>query len=155
MKRNKILPWMAVLTWMTVIFLLSAETGQSSNSLSTGITRDLLDLIQKYFTDAGDMSLDTFNHIIRKTAHFTAYMLLGILMMHAARVREAKKIMLLFGVCVLYAASDEFHQLFVPGRGGQIRDVILDSAGAAFGIGVYILLGFAKRKVGEIKIASK
>ena len=33
-----------------------------------------------------------------------------------------------------YAATDEFHQLFVPGRSGQISDVILDSAGAALGV---------------------
>ena len=38
-----------------------------------------------------------------------------------------------------YAATDEFHQLFVPGRSGQVSDVILDSAGAA--IGVLIMTG--------------
>ncbi|HJA34824.1 MAG TPA: VanZ family protein [Candidatus Mediterraneibacter merdigallinarum] len=34
----------------------------------------------------------------------------------------------------LYAATDEVHQLFVPGRSGQISDVILDSAGALAGV---------------------
>lgn len=37
-------------------------------------------------------------------------------------------------ICILYAISDEVHQLFVPGRGGQVRDVIIDSAGAIAGI---------------------
>lgn len=47
----------------------------------------------------------------------------------------------------LYAASDEFHQLFVPGRSGQISDVLLDSAGVCFGV----LLGMLFwRLVGEV-----
>jgi VanZ family protein len=39
--------------------------------------------------------------------------------------------------CVLYAISDEVHQLFVPGRGAQVTDVMIDSFGAFVGIGVY------------------
>ena len=41
-----------------------------------------------------------------------------------------------------YAATDEFHQLFVPGRSGQISDVLLDSAGAL--AGVWIMTGLEK-----------
>ena len=40
--------------------------------------------------------------------------------------------------CICYAATDEFHQLFVPGRYGMVRDVILDSMGALTGIVVCI-----------------
>ena len=36
--------------------------------------------------------------------------------------------------CSLYAISDEVHQLFVPGRGAQVKDVFIDIAGAAVGI---------------------
>ena len=42
--------------------------------------------------------------------------------------------------CICYAATDEFHQLFVPGRYGMVRDVILDSLGALTGITVCILV---------------
>ena len=40
--------------------------------------------------------------------------------------------------CILYAASDEFHQLFVPGRAGLITDVCIDSAGALLGILLFL-----------------
>ena len=37
-------------------------------------------------------------------------------------------------VCALYAASDELHQLFISGRSGEIRDVVIDSIAASIGI---------------------
>ena len=40
------------------------------------------------------------------------------------------------GFCILYAASDEIHQLFVPGRGAQFRDVMIDFSGAILGSGI-------------------
>ena len=43
-------------------------------------------------------------------------------------------------VCVLYAISDEVHQLFVPGRGAQVKDVLIDSAGAIVGVGLYLVI---------------
>ena len=43
-------------------------------------------------------------------------------------------------ICVLYAISDGVHQLFVPGRGGQVKDVLIDSAGTISGILVYRMI---------------
>lgn len=37
-------------------------------------------------------------------------------------------------ICVLYAINDEIHQLFMPRRGGQVKDVIIDSVGAIVGV---------------------
>ncbi|MFP5109854.1 VanZ family protein [Neobacillus sp. C211] len=44
---------------------------------------------------------------------------------------------MVIGICVLFAVSDEFHQLFVAGRGAQVKDVFIDSAGAIVGIVIY------------------
>ncbi|MGV8147186.1 MAG: VanZ family protein [Alkaliphilus sp.] len=41
-------------------------------------------------------------------------------------------------VCVLYAISDETHQIFVPGRSAQVSDILIDSVGAAVGILIYL-----------------
>lgn len=49
-------------------------------------------------------------------------------------------------VCVLYATSDEIHQLFVPGRSCQIGDIAIDAAGAAAGIVLILLLISVKRR---------
>ena len=91
-----------------------------------------------------DFDIEGFNHILRKNAHFFTYLILGVLMINALRsskVYGLPSVALALGICVLYAISDEVHQLFVPGRGGQIRDVFIDSAGASVGIGVYWLIG--------------
>lgn len=44
------------------------------------------------------------------------------------------------GVGVMYAISDEIHQLMVDGRSGNVRDVIIDSIGILIGIMVFLLI---------------
>ena len=51
-----------------------------------------------------------------------------------------KEMFLPWLIAALYAASDEIHQLFVPGRSGQLSDVILDSAGALAGVAAFTVL---------------
>ena len=51
-----------------------------------------------------------------------------------------KEMFLPWFIAALYAASDEIHQLFVPGRSGQLSDVILDSAGALAGVAAFTVL---------------
>lgn len=45
--------------------------------------------------------------------------------------------LLALATCIVYAVSDEIHQLFVPGRGAQVKDVMIDSTGAFAGIIIY------------------
>ncbi|WP_243096886.1 VanZ family protein [Thermohalobacter berrensis] len=54
-----------------------------------------------------------------------------------SEVKGFKGFIFSFVFCILYAISDEVHQLFVPGRDAQITDVMIDSAGAFIGIGMY------------------
>jgi len=51
-----------------------------------------------------------------------------------------KKPLFAFLICVIYAISDEIHQLFVPGRTGQLKDVIIDSSGSFVGIAIVIIV---------------
>jgi VanZ family protein len=77
---------------------------------------------------------------VRKYAHFTEYLILDILVLNAltvSGVRGFKGFIFSLVFCILYAISDEVHQLFVPGRGAQVTDVLIDSAGAFVGIGMY------------------
>jgi len=78
--------------------------------------------------------------IVRKLAHFGVYFVLGVLMMNAQSIsgmRDRKAFILSIVFCVLCAVIDEAHQLFVPGRGVQVMDVLIDSAGAIAGIWLY------------------
>jgi len=139
----KFLSWAAVLLWMAVIFNLSSQVAEQSNQLSTGITEVIVKTLGKVAPGA-DFDIEGFNHIVRKNAHFFAYLGLGLLVLYALRkswVYDYRCVDMALGICVLFAISDEVHQLFVPGRGGQIKDVIIDSAGAAVGMLVYWVVG--------------
>ena len=74
---------------------------------------------------------------VRKTAHFTVYTILGVLVYLFTRTFEGKnwkKVLISIGFAFLYACSDELHQLFVSGRSGEIKDILIDSCGATFGV---------------------
>ncbi len=55
-------------------------------------------------------------------------------------------------ICVLYAYGYEFHQLFVPRRGGQVKDVIIDSMGSIVGITMHKLFILLKNKVKNLQL---
>lgn len=68
--------------------------------------------------------------VIRKTAHMTLYAILAFCAA-CSQIKPSFKKVLLF--CACYACTDEFHQLFIPGRSGEIRDVCIDCLGACIG----------------------
>lgn len=139
--KYKILPILAVVFWMVFIFYLSHQPASVSNGLSKGITEAIVTTIEKVVPNQ-EFDIRYVNHVIRKNAHFLAYFVLGFLAMYALgrfKLKRYKWIGLAILVGVLYAISDEVHQLFVPGRGGQLKDVLIDSAGVLAGVGVYII----------------
>lgn len=131
--------WVLVFLWMLIIFRLSSQVAEDSNGLSLGIT----DLLQKTLERFAQTDSGSLNHLVRKGAHFSAYLLLAVLSSNAVRqsgIRGLKSLAAALGICVLYAASDEIHQLFVAGRSGQPLDVLIDSLGACVGIGIFTLV---------------
>ena len=144
MRKNKIafhLSWTGVVLWMALIFYLSAQVATQSDELSQGIAERLFSVIDKVFPGL-DISLQA-NFLVRKSAHFLSYLVLSMLVMNAlgrSGAQGSRKVLIAIGICVLYAISDEVHQLFVPGRSGQIKDVLLDSGGALTGIILYTLI---------------
>lgn len=68
--------------------------------------------------------------VIRKIAHMTIYAILAFCAA-CSQIKPSLKKVLLF--CACYACTDEFHQLFIPGRSGEIRDVCIDCLGACIG----------------------
>ena len=85
-----------------------------------------------------------------KSGHFIGYALLAVLLLRAfarGRLREATwpRVAVAIGVATLYGVSDEFHQLFVPGRSADRYDVLADCAGATLGAALGWLAGAARR----------
>ncbi|HHV18994.1 MAG TPA: VanZ family protein [Thermoanaerobacterales bacterium] len=143
-----ILSWIAVLLWMFLIFVLSAQPAPRSNGLSQKVTEVIIEKVGLLVpldikTSTTTDLIKRFNHIVRKCAHVSEYFVLGALVMNAMKTSKVLKFKaLIFSVliCILYAISDELHQLFVPGRGAQVMDVLIDSAGAIAGIGCIFLI---------------
>ena len=139
-KKRSIIYWLPSALWMVLIFFLSSQPAVSSNYLSKGITKLILEILGKILPidveiSTADVYVSQLNHFIRKLAHFFSYMILGILISNGFKKSGSKRVFLFsFVICVIYAVSDELHQLFVPGRGCQLKDIIIDSAGSLSGI---------------------
>ena len=100
--------WLLVVWWMGVIFALSATPSLASPFEPV------------------------YDFILRKLAHVTVYMVLTLLVYGALRQHMAHPThawLLAMCVAAVYAGSDEWHQTFVPGRAGTVRDVMIDSMG--------------------------
>ena len=141
---------------MLLIFSLSAQEAAESEKLSGGFTNKVFSALYPGFDEMDEQEqAQTIAKVafpVRKTAHFSIYCLLGIFSFMtfvsytgiSFRLRAA----LSFVLCVLYASSDEFHQLFVKGRSGEVRDVVIDSLGALLSIS---LLSVITLKSGKFK----
>ena len=145
-RRQVWLGWLPVLIWMGLIFSASTDNFSSEHT-----SRFIEPLLRWLFH--GRLSADTIgliHFLIRKLAHLTEYAILAVLLWNALRLSAAGASMRrLCGLAVLgstlYAASDEFHQSFVPGREATVRDVLIDTAGATAGLW---LLACVRGKVG-------
>ncbi|MBR5516046.1 MAG: VanZ family protein [Clostridia bacterium] len=144
----------ATLGWMCFIFSLSAEPAEVSSQTSGRIVKKLCRIIDRDFDELSPEEqfeiTEKYQFYIRKTAHFSAYTILAILIGSSAipyfeKVRY--RLGISFVVGVLYAISDEIHQYFVPGRSCELRDVLIDSAGVTLGcILLFILFKIIENK---------
>ena len=128
-----------LLIWMGLIFFFSAQPDVESEETSNLVAEIIYRIYA--FVMNGNASLSQSEFMIRfvppirKFAHFTEFMILAILIfINVVEYRKKNVALISFVLAVLYAMSDEFHQLFVPNRYGSIRDVLIDSAGCLLGI---------------------
>ena len=136
--------WLPVIVWMSLIFAGSGDSSSFHRS-----SRIIGPIVHWLFPE---MPEDSVNHIVtgvRKCAHVCEYALFAWLFWRAWRKpvrhdsrpwrwREAGVALL---AAMLYAATDEWHQAFVPSREGCVRDVLIDTSGAAAGLFLLWLLG--------------
>lgn len=127
-----------VLLWMIIVFMLSGQVAVESSDISNSVTRWLIKVI---FNNISEQQIDALilklDPVIRKLAHFTLYMIGGILNLNLVneykeRMKYTKITSIIIGVT--YAITDELHQCFVPGRSAEIRDVYIDSLGILLGV---------------------
>ena len=172
----------ALLIFQMLFIFTMSSFGHTSSDAQSNL---FVDFIAQNFPhvrhglENNPISLSTLIFLVRKTAHFTEYAILGSLFFLNLRnwlksnttlvkiskpqttKTVAKKVTLglikyslfmsiLFSF--LYACTDEIHQVFVPGRSAQFRDVLIDTLGASFGaIITYLII----KLFNKIKIRSK
>ncbi len=148
-KYSILLSLLLVLGIMGMIFYMSAQPAEASGAMSGGFTTSILSWIVPNFeemTPEAQRSLcGTVEVVIRKLAHFSEYAVLGfalLLHIHQIEKRTLVRLPWLWAWCVgvLYAASDELHQGFVPGRSPGVMDVLIDSLGVMAGVGALLLI---------------
>jgi VanZ family protein len=138
--------WAPVMMWMVVIFSASSDT--QSWQHSSRIVGPLVHWLMPHLTEHQFESVVLF---VRKCAHMTEYAILALLIYSALtvfpRLEARKKVWWCVVLVILYAASDEFHQSFVPTREASVIDVLVDTSGAAGALFVLRLVGcWTKRK---------
>lgn len=117
MKLEKIIKFIPIIIWMSVIFYFSSRS-------TTGI---------------GTNQTDRF--IILKSFHLIEYAILAFLLLFAIYKNK-----LAIFIAYLYAISDEIHQYFIPGRTGLFRDTLIDLIGILIGIFIFNKIFSLKKK---------
>ncbi|WP_201756865.1 VanZ family protein [Isachenkonia alkalipeptolytica] len=133
--------WLPVLLWMGVIFYFSHQPGDVSGDASGRIVGAITSLLAAIIPFI-EINEEMLHFLFRKGAHFGVYAVLGILSVRAFQISGySGKRGLLYGwiLATVYAGVDEYHQTFIPGRSGEVSDVLIDSVGAVTGIAMYWL----------------
>ena len=142
-----------LLLWMTVIFMFSSSGSVKSNNTSGQVISSAISVKDKVTSketkpETKKKIVKKLNYSVRKSAHVFEYFILGILSLNVFDAFNVKrKVLFAIILCILYASSDEFHQIFT-GRTASIIDVLLDSVASI--VGIYLLnFIFSRRKKGR------
>lgn len=139
----------ATLATAALIFFFSTQQGPDSSAMSEGLTLFVARLIRPGFGELPHAEqlafMERLGFVVRKCAHFSEFALLGFNLTAWLRLRRpeaprANAVPRAWGLATLYAATDEWHQMFVAERGPAVLDVGIDSAGALTGALVMLLI---------------
>ncbi|MDD3413223.1 MAG: VanZ family protein [Lachnospiraceae bacterium] len=141
MNNSRLLFLLPAIFLMIMIFYFSSEEAEASTVTSTAFGKKIVQVVSDVLgkklseRDVEECAV-SFDKIVRKTAHMTEYAMLYFAVWLALFMnshRNKNIIIVSICICVLYAITDEIHQLFVKGRSGSIRDIGIDSIGILFG----------------------
>lgn len=146
-----ILRYIPMIIMMCVIFIYSNMPASESAEISDSLVERIIIIVEHISGKTIQYSTAEFMcYAIRKIAHFTEYTILSITACFAfiqSNAAKRKNYYLCWLISALYAASDEIHQMFVPGRSARLTDVVIDSAGALLGTFLYFIINRSIKKV--------
>ncbi|MES1194415.1 MAG: VanZ family protein [Opitutus sp.] len=133
------LRWLPVVLWMGFIFMMSTSLGAGDNT-----SRFIEPFLHWLLPQADPATIAHLHFLIRKAGHLTEYAILALLLLRAIGGRGIRPLVWALVIATAYAATDEFHQSFVPGRTATGSDVLIDAFGALTALA--LAAGWRKRR---------
>ena len=157
MKKEKIIKIIGislVIIWMVIIYMFSNMSGNESNNKSEGTINIVIEKTLDKTNDIGITNkhpsekkikkyVNNLNYPLRKCMHASIYLILSLFIINVLKLYKISSYKLCFLtilICLIYASIDEYHQTFVIGRTGQIKDVLIDITGSEIGYLVYLII---------------
>ena len=135
-----------IVIWMLTVFMFSNQNGDKSQKTSNAVTKVIVQILtyNQNISEEQELTLiENTDYAVRKLAHFSIYLLGGILIynyINTYNLKTRKKIVIAILMGILYAAFDELHQYFVSDRSARIFDVCIDSIGVITGTTLIYLI---------------
>ncbi len=147
-----------LVSWMLLIFILSAQSAVESAGLSKGLTYKVFMIFYPDFRamteQARQTAVESASFFVRKAAHFTIYFFLGAFSFFAFTAYKSigikLRIIISYAVCFIYAVTDELHQCFVSGRSCEIRDILIDALGSLLAVLILTVICYKSKKLSKI-----
>lgn len=152
---KKTISIISLILWMIIIFSFSSADANKSTGTSDKVITTMIEIKDKIIDQETPISekeiiVKNSSFYVRKIAHITEYLILGLLMFNALKQFNILNIYYAIILCILYSCTDEFHQLFINGRSGSFRDVLIDTIGILLGTYLYKILVIKNKKVNKI-----
>lgn len=140
----KVVKIILIIIWMITVFRFSNQGGTESSSTSAKVTKVIVDVVVNDKKEENKVQFaNKIEKVVRKFAHYTIYTIGGVLIMNYAYTTDKTKKQQTFGSLLFgafYAATDEVHQYFVPGRSARVFDVGIDTLGVITGIIIFTII---------------
>lgn len=139
-KQKQIISLILIIIWMITVFMFSNQNGDESQKTSNTVTRVIVRILtfNQNITEEQELKIiENLDFIIRKLAHYSIYLLGGILIwgyIDTFGITTKRKIIISIIIGASYAAFDELHQYFIANRSANIIDVSIDSIGVITGV---------------------
>lgn len=150
---KKVILWFLVIGCMATIFNFSSQVAEESKKTSSKVITKIVETvdIRKELTEIQKKKIaEDLTFVVRKGAHFSIYALLGILIFLLVKeynFSTKRSFITSITASFIYACSDEFHQTFVSGRSGEVRDVLIDTVGAIVGCLLIIFIEYIIKNI--------
>ena len=151
MTYKKIIKFILLISWMSIIFYFSNQKADDSSKLSNGIIVKITKVFvkDKISKTEKEKILEKYVTLVRKSAHAFVYFALALIAFSFFKEFygiSKKTFFYTILLCFCYSVSDEFHQLFIEGRSGEANDILLDTTSSAITTSINYKIRMLKRR---------